>query len=176
MALINNRLLFAIELLLIMVISIVWLTIITISVSRAYQVRQQEFQNIVKTGHQRPTTKSRTPFDNQQSHQIQTNHHSDKLTEQLRVFLKVGNTVVHIFIQLTNLILYQKPDVYEKKYGLFSHQDRIKSRDEAKRMFEFAYDSYMTHAFPQDELNPIDCVGRGPDVDNPLVTTAEHMF
>lgn len=31
-------------------------------------------------------------------------------------------------------------------------------------MFTFAYDSYMQHAFPADELNPIDCCGRGPDL------------
>nr|CAB3240820.1 ER degradation-enhancing alpha-mannosidase-like protein 1 [Phallusia mammillata] len=34
-------------------------------------------------------------------------------------------------------------------------------------MFYFGYDSYMKYAFPQDELNPIDCSGRGPDVLNP---------
>lgn len=30
-------------------------------------------------------------------------------------------------------------------------------------MFTFAYDSYMRHAFPADELNPLACCGRGPD-------------
>ncbi len=32
-------------------------------------------------------------------------------------------------------------------------------------MFQFAYDSYMEHAYPLDELDPIHCKGRGPDAD-----------
>ncbi|EDQ91080.1 uncharacterized protein MONBRDRAFT_31742 [Monosiga brevicollis MX1] len=32
-------------------------------------------------------------------------------------------------------------------------------------MFTHAYDNYMTHAFPQDELDPIHCTGRGSDRD-----------
>ena len=34
-------------------------------------------------------------------------------------------------------------------------------------MFFHAYDNYMTHAFPLDELNPLECNGRGPDKENP---------
>ncbi|KAL8558834.1 ER degradation-enhancing alpha-mannosidase-like protein 1 [Nucella lapillus] len=34
-------------------------------------------------------------------------------------------------------------------------------------MFYFGYDSYMEYAFPEDELNPIDCTGRGPDYEDP---------
>ncbi|VDP85783.1 unnamed protein product [Schistosoma mattheei] len=34
-------------------------------------------------------------------------------------------------------------------------------------MFSFAYDSYLKYGFPYDELNPIDCVGRGYDHENP---------
>lgn len=29
-----------------------------------------------------------------------------------------------------------------------------------KGMFYFGYDNYMKYAFPEDELNPIDCQGR----------------
>jgi mannosidase alpha-like ER degradation enhancer 1 len=29
------------------------------------------------------------------------------------------------------------------------------------------YDNYMKYAFPLDELNPLECSGRGPDHDNP---------
>ena len=29
------------------------------------------------------------------------------------------------------------------------------------------YDNYMKHAFPLDELNPLECSGRGPDYQNP---------
>ena len=34
-------------------------------------------------------------------------------------------------------------------------------------MFHWGYDNYMRFAFPEDELNPIDCIGRGHDWDNP---------
>ncbi|TPP65569.1 Alpha-mannosidase I MNS5 [Fasciola gigantica] len=36
-----------------------------------------------------------------------------------------------------------------------------------REMFDFAYGSYTTYAFPFDELNPIDCTGRGYDHKNP---------
>ena len=39
--------------------------------------------------------------------------------------------------------------------------------DETRQMFTFGYDSYMKYAFPQDELDPIHCKGRGPDYENP---------
>uniref|UniRef100_T1IJL9 alpha-1,2-Mannosidase n=1 Tax=Strigamia maritima TaxID=126957 RepID=T1IJL9_STRMM len=38
---------------------------------------------------------------------------------------------------------------------------------EAKEMFYFGYDNYMKYAFPKDELDPIHCTGRGPDLENP---------
>jgi hypothetical protein len=34
-------------------------------------------------------------------------------------------------------------------------------------MFYHGYDHYMAHAFPLDELDPIGCAGRGPDVLKP---------
>ncbi|CAD5224389.1 unnamed protein product [Bursaphelenchus xylophilus] len=34
-------------------------------------------------------------------------------------------------------------------------------------MFYYGYENYMKHAFPMDELDPIHCVGRGHDYDNP---------
>lgn len=58
-------------------------------------------------------------------------------------------------------------DPWEKKYGTFSEDQRLLMKDEAKKMFYFGYDSYLQYAFPKDELNPILCTGRGPDVDNP---------
>ena len=53
------------------------------------------------------------------------------------------------------------------KYSYFHDSERVRLREEAKRMFYFAYDSYMKYAFPKDELDPIHCTGRGPDYDNP---------
>ncbi|KAF3828957.1 ER degradation-enhancing alpha-mannosidase-like protein 1 isoform X2 [Mirounga angustirostris] len=60
------------------------------------------------------------------------------------------------------------PDEYEKRYsGAFPPQLRAQMRDLARGMFVFGYDNYMAHAFPQDELNPIHCRGRGPDRGDP---------
>lgn len=42
---------------------------------------------------------------------------------------------------------------------------RIELRERAKNMFQFAFGSYMQHAFPADELDPINCVGKGRDLD-----------
>uniref|UniRef100_A0A4X1V363 alpha-1,2-Mannosidase n=1 Tax=Sus scrofa TaxID=9823 RepID=A0A4X1V363_PIG len=59
-------------------------------------------------------------------------------------------------------------DEYEKRYsGAFPPQLRAQMRDLARGMFVFGYDNYMAHAFPQDELNPIHCRGRGPDRGDP---------
>lgn len=64
-------------------------------------------------------------------------------------------------------ILSKRPSFYDKKYGFFSEELRQNMLKDVKEMFHFGYDSYMTHAFPKDELNPIYCTGRGPDYDNP---------
>ena len=52
-------------------------------------------------------------------------------------------------------------------YLYFSRSERIQYREKAREMFHFGYDNYMKYAFPQDELDPIHCRGRGPDVDRP---------
>ena len=48
----------------------------------------------------------------------------------------------------------------------FSEEQRLVMKEEARRMFYWGYDHYMQHAFPQDELNPIRCRGRGHDWDD----------
>lgn len=58
-------------------------------------------------------------------------------------------------------------DELEMKYATFPEKLRLKLADDAKEMFYFGYNSYMKYAFPMDELNPINCSGRGPDYDNP---------
>ncbi|XP_040059364.1 ER degradation-enhancing alpha-mannosidase-like protein 1 [Gasterosteus aculeatus] len=58
-------------------------------------------------------------------------------------------------------------DEYARKYGSFPDTLKAQMKDMAKEMFYFGYDNYMKYAFPEDELNPIDCEGRGPDVLNP---------
>ncbi|XP_051996868.1 ER degradation-enhancing alpha-mannosidase-like protein 1 isoform X1 [Xyrauchen texanus] len=58
-------------------------------------------------------------------------------------------------------------DDYDRKYSSFPDALKVKMRGMAKDMFYFGYDNYMKFAFPEDELNPIACEGRGPDVLNP---------
>lgn len=64
-------------------------------------------------------------------------------------------------------VFFYKPGFYDRQYGSFAEETRLEMVQEAKRMFQFGYDGYMKYAFPKDELNPIDCTGRGPDYDNP---------
>ena len=45
----------------------------------------------------------------------------------------------------------------------FSEEKRLQLLEDTKRMFYWGYDNYMTHAFPFDELNPVNCTGRGHD-------------
>jgi hypothetical protein len=52
-------------------------------------------------------------------------------------------------------------------YLYFSRSERLQYREKAREMFQFGYDNYMKYAFPQDELDPINCRGRGPDSDRP---------
>uniref|UniRef100_A0AAQ6ICW1 alpha-1,2-Mannosidase n=1 Tax=Anabas testudineus TaxID=64144 RepID=A0AAQ6ICW1_ANATE len=58
-------------------------------------------------------------------------------------------------------------DEYVRRYSSFPDTLKAKMKGMAKEMFYFGYDNYMKYAFPEDELNPIDCEGRGPDVLNP---------
>lgn len=58
-------------------------------------------------------------------------------------------------------------DKLDQKYGSFTKEMRQEMMEEVQKMFYFGYDGYMKHAFPLDELDPINCVGRGPDYDNP---------
>lgn len=58
-------------------------------------------------------------------------------------------------------------DEYVRRYGSFPDTLKAKMKAMAKEMFYFGYENYMKYAFPADELNPIDCEGRGPDVLNP---------
>ncbi|XP_049588572.1 ER degradation-enhancing alpha-mannosidase-like protein 1 [Syngnathus scovelli] len=58
-------------------------------------------------------------------------------------------------------------DDYVRRYSSFPGTLRATMKEKAREMFYFGYDNYMKYAFPKDELNPIDCEGRGPDVHNP---------
>lgn len=63
--------------------------------------------------------------------------------------------------------LFFPKDLNISKYSNFPEHERLHYKEEARKMFYFGYESYMTYAFPEDELNPILCRGRGPDYANP---------
>ncbi|VDN22843.1 unnamed protein product [Gongylonema pulchrum] len=58
-------------------------------------------------------------------------------------------------------------DSYKANYGSFSASELREAKEAAREMFYFAYENYMRHAFPMDELDPINCAGRGHDHLNP---------
>ncbi|XP_073501131.1 ER degradation-enhancing alpha-mannosidase-like protein 1 [Phyllobates terribilis] len=58
-------------------------------------------------------------------------------------------------------------DEYGRRYSSFPAGLRREMREMARGMFSFGYDNYMRFAFPEDELNPILCRGRGPDTGDP---------
>lgn len=64
-------------------------------------------------------------------------------------------------------VFLHRPDYYDRKYGSFSEELRLQALSESRNMFTFAYDNYIKYAFPYDELNPIYCRGRGPDINDP---------
>jgi len=55
----------------------------------------------------------------------------------------------------------------------FPEELRLTFRERARQMFTNAYDNYIRHAFPMDELNPVNCTGRGRDWNNPFVDTVK---
>ncbi|EYB85912.1 hypothetical protein Y032_0288g1470 [Ancylostoma ceylanicum] len=56
---------------------------------------------------------------------------------------------------------------WQRRYSTFSKADRMEALKEAREMFYFGYENYMSHAFPADELDPIHCTGRGHDHGDP---------
>ena len=65
--------------------------------------------------------------------------------------------------------LYKSIPIMSQDLSYFSEYDRLKMKKKVKEMFYFGYESYMKYAFPLDELNPVYCTGRGPDVENRYV-------
>lgn len=93
---------------------------------------------------------------------------------KLFLMVAIGNVLWNIFPQLLFIFfpnLQKKADVNVTQVNLlsdithrpFSEERRLYMREEARKMFYWGYDNYMTHAFPFDELNPINCTGRGHD-------------
>ena len=70
-------------------------------------------------------------------------------------------------LETKNILKFYSSSINESSYLHFSEKERIRLKLLAKEMFEFGYDNYMKFAFPLDELDPIHCTGRGPDLSNP---------
>lgn len=58
-------------------------------------------------------------------------------------------------------------DRFSSSYGALTKKEIENAKRIAREMFYFAYDNYMQFAFPMDELDPINCTGRGHDHQNP---------
>ncbi|EGT60257.1 hypothetical protein CAEBREN_29796 [Caenorhabditis brenneri] len=68
---------------------------------------------------------------------------------------------VFFLILVSNLYADDDPDLETKKSSLHFTPKVINSyREKVRRMFYHAYDGYLNHAFPLDELKPITCVGQ----------------
>ena len=74
-----------------------------------------------------------------------------------------------IFISSEKVYFYDFIDPFEKKYSPLPEWKRLEALEKSKEMFYFGYENYIRFAFPQDELDPIHCTGRGPDYQNPYV-------
>ncbi|XP_028407570.1 ER degradation-enhancing alpha-mannosidase-like protein 3 [Dendronephthya gigantea] len=63
-------------------------------------------------------------------------------------------------IYLLSIVLFWSPRIYS-----MTKNERAEMRETVKDMFHHAYDSYMTHAYPADELMPLNCKGRYRDTE-----------
>ena len=57
----------------------------------------------------------------------------------------------------------------EQDYRNFNNSEKLRLLNATKHMFYFGYDGYMKYAYPYDELDPLNCKGRGPDPDRWVV-------
>uniref|UniRef100_A0A2P2I8D5 alpha-1,2-Mannosidase n=1 Tax=Hirondellea gigas TaxID=1518452 RepID=A0A2P2I8D5_9CRUS len=74
-------------------------------------------------------------------------------------FLLIYNNAYNIFEEPRTAL--------HRKYGTISDGERSNLLAATREMFYFGYRNYMKYAYPQDELDPIHCTGRGHDHQNP---------
>ncbi|XP_018021975.1 ER degradation-enhancing alpha-mannosidase-like protein 1 [Hyalella azteca] len=74
-------------------------------------------------------------------------------------FLIIFNNAYNIF--------EESPTFLHRKYGKMSDDEQQNLLQATKEMFYFGYRNYMKYAYPEDELDPIHCAGRGHDHANP---------
>lgn len=76
-------------------------------------------------------------------------------TASIIVVTKIDTLALLLLILLTFILLPHSNNV-----AAMSKEERAELRDQTVSMFRHAYDSYMKHAFPADELMPLSCRGR----------------
>lgn len=79
------------------------------------------------------------------------------------LIISASNTLSGKVFNVFNYLL----DPLDMKYGTIGESERLSLLNETREMFDFGYNNYMKHAYPKDELDPIHCVGRGRDHNNP---------
>lgn len=73
--------------------------------------------------------------------------------------ITVYSSYINCFITTTE----STAECVRTNFPAFTKLELLKSKNDARNMFQFGYDNYMQHAYPQDELDPIHCTGRGHD-------------
>ncbi|VDM45751.1 unnamed protein product [Toxocara canis] len=92
----------------------------------------------------------------------------DYLKDELRVMLQ--RLALLLLFSASNTCTSFFPFIYDQyaaRFAAFSPQQLHDAKQATREMFYFAYDNYVRHAFPMDELDPINCTGRGHDHANP---------
>ena len=83
--------------------------------------------------------------------------------------MTINYTWKHILPTVMVFVSWGDSSLSSLRHTPFSDVRRLEMRELAREMFYFGYNNYLEHAFPQDELNPVYCSGRGHDWDNPYV-------
>ncbi|KAK2722138.1 ER degradation-enhancing alpha-mannosidase-like protein 1 isoform X2 [Artemia franciscana] len=63
--------------------------------------------------------------------------------------------------------LYAEGLSFKNQYSDFNDEYKTELKERVRSIFLSSLYNYYEYAFPKDELNPIDCKGRGPDYGNP---------
>ncbi|KAK2722137.1 ER degradation-enhancing alpha-mannosidase-like protein 1 isoform X4 [Artemia franciscana] len=65
--------------------------------------------------------------------------------------------------------LYAEGLSFKNQYSDFNDEYKTELKERVRSIFLSSLYNYYEYAFPKDELNPIDCKGRGPDYGNPIL-------
>lgn len=74
-----------------------------------------------------------------------------------------GKILTFLYLALIALNLVHAEQL---SYNIMSAEERKLLKEETKAMFLHAWNAYMRHAWPKDELRPLSCSGRSGKEDN----------